>query len=296
MPTKSIYKSEEGKKKIIALYNQALEKLQINYKSEMVDTRFGKTHVLVMGPKSATPIMIFQGGNTVNPLTLSWFKPLLNKYRVYAPDTIGHPGLSSENRISPKDDSFGKWVIDLLDHYNIEKPNLIGPSYGAGIILRTASYAPDRISRAVLLVPSGIATGSMGKMMFKIVFPMLKYKMFPSEKRLRKAVNPMISDEIDEISLNVIGSIFLYVKLETKMPKLTTADELANFKAPTMVFSSEHDIFFPAEKINSKAKQIIPNLYAIETLKGNGHFPSKKSLILINKKIKEFIENKGAVN
>ncbi|UCG69669.1 MAG: alpha/beta hydrolase, partial [Thermoplasmata archaeon] len=126
---------------------------------------------------------------------------------------------------------------------------------------------------------------------FKIVFPMLKYKMFPSEKRLHKAVNPMVSDEIDRISLDVIGSIFLHVKLETKMPKLTTEDELANFKAPTMVFSSEYDIFFPAEKINPKVKQIIPNLYAVETLKGNGHFPSRKSLILINKKIKKFIKD-----
>lgn len=289
MPIKSIYKSKEGKEKIIKLYNKALKELQIDCDSQIVDTRFGKTHVLVTGPKSATPIMIFQGGNTINPLTLSWFRPLLNEYLVYAPDTIGHPGLSSENRISPKDDSFGKWVIDLLDHYNIQQGNLIGPSYGAGIILRTASFAPDRISRAVLIVPSGIATGSMTKMMFKIVFPMLKYKIFPSEKRLYKVVKPMVSDEIDRIALDVIGSIFLYVKLETKMPKLTTEDEISNFKAPTMVFSSENDIFFPAEKVNPRVKQIIPNLYAVETLKGNRHFPSRKSLILINKKIKEFI-------
>jgi pimeloyl-ACP methyl ester carboxylesterase len=290
-PTKSIYKSEEGKKKIIKLYNQALRELQIDHDSQLVDTRFGKTHVLVTGPKSATPIMIFQGGNTINPLTLSWFKTLLNEYRVYAPDTIGHPGLSSENRISPKDDSFGKWVIDLLDHYNIQQGNLIGPSYGAGIILRTASFAPDRISRTVLIVPSGIATGSMAKMMFKIVFPMLKYRAFPSAKRLHKVIKPMTSDEIDGTSLDVIGSIFLHVKLETKMPKLTTQEELANFKAPTIVFSSEHDIFFPAEKVNPKVKQIISNLVAVETLKGNGHFPSRKSLILINKKIKEFIKD-----
>ena len=120
---------------------------------------------------------------------------------------------------------------------------------------------------------------------------MLKYKAFPSEKRLQKTVKPMVSDEFDRIFLDVIGSIFLYVKLETKMPKLTTEDELANFKAPTMVFSSEHDIFFPAEKVNLRAKQIIPNMVAVETLKGDGHFPSKKSLILINKKIKEFIKD-----
>jgi pimeloyl-ACP methyl ester carboxylesterase len=291
MSNKSIYKSKEGKKKIIKLYNEALNQLNIEYQSKMIDTRFGKTHVLIMGPKSSTPIVIFQGGNTVNPLTLSWFRPLLKEYRVYAPDTIGHPGLSSENRISPTDDSFGKWTIDLLDHFDIQQANLIGPSYGAGIILRTASYAPERISRAVLIVPSGIASGSMAKMMFKIVFPMLSYKIFPSEKRLRKTVNPMMSEEIDKISLDVIGSIFRYVKLETKMPKKTEREELVKFKAPTIVFSSENDIFFPSDKINSRAKEIIPNLVYAKTLKGNGHFPSRESLALINYEIMKFIND-----
>ncbi|UCF07864.1 MAG: alpha/beta hydrolase [Thermoplasmata archaeon] len=289
MSTDSIYKNEEGKEKILKLYDRALNELKVKYDSQMVSTRFGNTHVLIIGPEAGIPIMIFQGGNTVNPLTLSWFRPLLNEYRVYAPDTIGHPGLSSENRISPLDDSFGKWTIDLLDHFDIRRANLIGPSYGAGIILRTASYAPDRISRAVLLVPSGIATGSMAKMMFKIVFPMFMYRAFPREKRLKKAVKPMMSEEIDKISLDVIGSIFRYVKLETKMPKISTKEELAKFKAPTMVFSSENDIFFPASKVNPRAKEIIPNPVAVETLKGNGHFPSKSAKVFINKKIKEFI-------
>jgi pimeloyl-ACP methyl ester carboxylesterase len=291
MSSNSIYKSEEGKREIIKLYNAALKDLKIKYESQKVETRYGKTHVLITGPRDSTPVMIFQGGNTVNPLTLSWLRPLLDNYRIYAPDTIGHPGLSAETRISPKDESFGKWTLDLLDHFNIQKANLIGPSYGAGIILRTAAYAPDRISRAVLMVPSGIASGSMGKMMFKIVFPMLMYKAFPSEKRLRKTVNPMMSEEVNRISLDVIGSIFRYVKLETKMPKITEKEELKDFKAPTIVFSSENDIFFPADKINPRAKEIIPNLVYAKTLKGNGHFPSKASLALINKDIKEFINN-----
>ena len=273
------------------LYNQGLKRLNVKYQSKMVDTRYGKTHILIMGPEKGLPVFIFQGGNTINPMTLSWFKPILTKFRIYAPDTIGHPGLSSETRISPKDDSFGKWVIDLLDYFKLKQVNMIGPSYGAGIILRTASFSPNRISKAVLIVPSGISSGSISKMIVKIVFPMVMYRMFPNQKRLKKAVKPMITDTIDNISLNVIGAAYRYVKLETKMPKLTTQEELQDFKAPTMIFSSENDILFPSYKINPKAKAIIPNLVSIETLKANNHFPSSDSLERINKEIIHFFQN-----
>ena len=286
MFSRSIYRSPEGEEKILALYERALKQLGTGFEEQMVDTRYGDTHVLTTGPKEAPPLMIFQGGNTVNPVTLSWFSPLLSEYRVYAPDTIGHPGRSAQNRISSGDDSFGKWVIDLLDNLGIEKSSFIGPSYGAGIILRTAAYAPERISNAVLLVPSGIVKGSFWKM----ILPMLLYRLFPSRDRLLKAARPMFTEDMDEITLDVIGSVFLHVKLETQMPRLATKEELAGFKAPTLVMAGEKDIFFPANKILPRAEEIIPNLVAAESLHGSGHFPSTKTLDYINNRIKMFLK------
>ncbi|UCH89559.1 MAG: alpha/beta hydrolase [Thermoplasmata archaeon] len=286
----TIYRTPEGETKIIELYDKILAELEIDFEETMIKTRFGETHIIITGPKKAPPLIILQGGNTVSPVTLSWFLPLLKKFRVYAPDTIGHPGKSSQNRISPKDESFGKWVADILDNLNLKKAAFIGPSYGAGIILRTATFAPERISKAVLFVPSGIATGSMGKMIFKIVFPMLMYRFRPTDKRLVKAVGPMFFGEIDRTSAEVTGAVFLNVKLETKMPKLTTKDELKNYKAPTMVMAGEFDVFFPAEKIIPRAKEVIPNLYSAECLKEQGHFPSRKNLKIINNKILRFLE------
>lgn len=50
-----------------------------------VNTSYGKTHVLVAGPLEGKPVFIFQGGNCINPMTLSWFLPLIDEYRIYAP-------------------------------------------------------------------------------------------------------------------------------------------------------------------------------------------------------------------
>ena len=289
MCSESIYRSPEGEKKVFALYKSALKRLELKFEEQMINTRYGVTHTLITGPRDAPPLIIFQGGNTVNPVTLSWFLPLIKDYRVYAPDTIGHPGLSTQTRISPSDDSFGKWVIDLINYLDIEKSSFIGPSYGAGIILRMAAYAPERISSAVLLMPSGIASGSLWRMIIEVVRPMMLYRLFPSRGRLIKAVQSMFTKDIDEIAVDVIGSVYRHVKLETQMPRPATKEELMDFKAPTLVLAGEKDIFFPSSKILPRTKGIIPNLIAAESLLGCGHFPSKEILQYINNRIGVFL-------
>ncbi len=289
MCSKSIFRSPEGEKKVLALYKSALKRLELKFEERMVNTRYGVTHTLITGPKESPPLIIFQGGNTVNPVTLSWFLPLMKEYRVYAPDTIGHPGISAQTRISPRGNSFGKWVVDLLDNLGIEKASFIGPSYGAGIILRMAAYAPERISNAVLLMPSGIANGSLWQMITKIVCPMLLYRLFPSRSRLLQAVRPMFTEDMDEIAVDVIGSVYLHVKLETQMPRFATKEELIDFKAPTLVLAGKKDIFFPANKILPRTKEIIPNLIAAESLQGCRHFPSRETLHYINDRTRIFL-------
>ena len=285
-----IYKSTEGKAKILAYYDKALSKLNVDYKDLFVDTRFGKTHILEIGPEKAKPLVIFHGGNVTNPVSLSWFKPLMNDYHIYAPDTIGHPGKSDETRLSPKGNGYAKWAVDFLDEIGLDQAYFIGPSYGGGITVKIAAYAPERISKAVLIVPSGIANSSTIKMISKLI-PMIIYKYFPNHDRLVRAVKPMLSEKIDKDSLQHIGDVLRYIKLETEFPRLATAEELKGFKAPTLVFAGEKDIFFPAELVMPRVKEIIPNLIAAESLKGSNHFPSKQTIDYINKRIKAFLDD-----
>lgn len=156
-----------------------------------METSFGKTHVLVTGPKDGRPIFIFQGGNCINPMTLSWFLPLLQNYRVFAPDTVGHPGFSDENRISARDESFACWISELMGHFDIEKSAFVGPSYGAGIILRLAAFMPEKIACSVLVSPAGIQLGSKLEMIRKILVPLMLFKLNGSSKQMNKIANIM---------------------------------------------------------------------------------------------------------
>ncbi|MVO99543.1 alpha/beta fold hydrolase [Paenibacillus lutrae] len=289
MSVHTLYKSEEGKKKIHTFYESYLELFQADFDRVYVQTRFGKTHTLVTGPADGQPVFILQGGNCINPMTLSWFSGLLGKYRIYAPDTIGHPGFSAETRISAKENSFALWISDLMDHFNVEKSAFIGPSYGGGIILRLAAYMPEKIACSVLVAPAGLKLGSKMKMIQKILLPMIGFKILSAPSHLQKIADVMSCNSMKEIDKSIIGEIFTHVNLEQEMPKLTEKSELLDYTSPTMVIVGKEDIFFPAHKVVERAKAIIPNLITTLTYE-MGHFPSEDFLKKMNQEIKQFLD------
>lgn len=284
----TIYKSKEGKEQILSQYEHYLTQFDLQIDREYVDTRFGKTHVLKMGKPDGKPLFIFQGGNCINPVTLSWFKGLLTEYKIYAPDTIGHPGYSDETRISASDQSFAHWIEDLMSYYKIERCAFIGPSYGGGIILRLAAFLPEKILCAVLVAPAGISLGSKAQMIKEILVPLLFYKMNGSSKSLKKIANVMSRNNMKDIDEGIIGSIFKYVSLENEMPKLTTAHEMKNYRAPTLIITGTEDIFFPERKISQKAAGLFGDQLELKRYT-MGHFPSEEDLMKINVDIKSFL-------
>lgn len=285
----TIYKSE-GKRLITQHYDNYLKSFDFDVEHIYVDTNYGKTHILVAGPPEGKPIFIFQGGNCINPMTLSWFLPLLDKYRVYAPDTIGHPGYSGESRISAKDNSFAQWIKELMDYFKINSSAFVGPSYGAGIILRLATFMPDKIDCSVLVTPAGIRLGSKIRMIKNILLPLVLFKGTSSQKYLNKITDTMSDNSMREIDKKIIGDIFKYIRLEQEMPKLTTKKELSHYSSPTLIIAGKKDIFFPESRLNNVAREIIPNLIAFKTY-DMGHFPSEDHLININNDIVEFLKD-----
>ena len=290
----SIYKSSEGKRRILELYDSFQENIDVVFEDRTANTRFGLTHVLVTGPEQGLPVVITHGGNSINPQGLRGLLPLLKlgRYRIYAPDTIGHPGKSAQVRLSTNDQSYGQWLNDVLDGLGLEKAAFIGGSFGAGIILRLAAYAPHRITKLALFVPSGIVAVPLSSMIFRIGLPYVEYLLFPSRQRMYQAVAWM-GPEIEDDILQLIEAVFQHVRVEAEMPRPATVVELANFTAPTLVIAAELDAMFPGAAVVKRVKEIIPNLIGVECLKGGTHYSSKTDMEYINRRLLEFLETSG---
>ena len=239
----------------------------------MVDTRFGRTHVLAAGPQAAPPVMVLTGISTGAPRTLEWFLPLTRDYRLYAPDPIGLPGRSAQTPVPSGNRNYGKWMTDVLDGLDLERLPFIGVSFGGGILLDTAAYAPERISRAALVAPAGLTRVPFLGAAIKFYLPCLFYRCFPSRERLIGTVQPLAS-QTDDFSLQVFDATLRHVKLNLSPPGPFDKNTLVGFQAPTLLLLAKEDIFIPVEPARRRAKELLPSLTAVEVFEGP-HIPSQ---------------------
>lgn len=295
----SIYKSEHGEKIVKDFYDRQLENLDIDYEDMYIDTRFGKTHVLKTGNPNGRPILSFHGGNSTAPYSLKRNLNLAKDYLIFAPDTIGHPGKSAQTVLSPNTLEYGEWASDIIESLGYKQIICMGESFGGGILAKLMCVSPERISKAVLVVPSGISNTSTAKILFSMGIPMVVYILTKDKAWLHRAIIPMAinKESIDNDTMEMVRTTFDHVKVKAGMPSNVKTGDMKGYKAPTLLLAGEKDVLFPGEKLIDRAKEIIPNLEA-HLLKDCGHmyFLSHEVNEYVDSKIVEFLSREGTVN
>ena len=290
MATESIYRSDAARAAVERLYGEALVRLPFPTESRMISTRFGDSHVLVAGPATGPPVVIFQGGNVVNPLTLAWIAPLADRLRIFAPDTIGQPGRSTGRRVSANDSSLGDWALDLVDGLGLASPGFVGISYGAGVLLRLAAADPERIARAVFVVPAGIADVPLASML-RLAAGYLSYRVIARRSIVAATVARLTGPDPDPLMVKSTALAFRGTRLDTEMPRKATSEELTGLTAPVMVFAGERDPLFPPERVLPRSRELFVNLVTSETLTGCAHILSPSCADALCRRIGPFLAN-----
>lgn len=267
----TIYKSIEGKEKILSLYDEQLKRLKVVYSDKWVSTSFGRTHLIETGNLSGIPLLVFHGGNATTAYTLLVCDFLMDDFHIYAVDTIGHPGKSAEVSLSAGNYDYGKWAGEVISAIGYEKICCFGGSFGAGIIAKTMCIAPEKIKRTVLYVPAGIknapAINSMSMML-----PMIMYWITHKDKWLKKCMIPMAVTE-ENITKDIYETAKLsinYSKVKSGMPSDVSEKYMKKCKAKTLVMAAEKDCLFPAKGVIPRAERIIENCTTY-LLEGRGH-------------------------
>lgn len=264
-----------------------LSRIGVKCEGRMMDTRFGPTHILIAGPADAPPLVALHGIHASGPFGLEVLLPLTKNYRIYLPDIIGQPGRSAKILIPPLGNNYAKWLADVLDGLGLERAAFAGISFGGGILLDLAAYAPERIAGAVLIVPAGIANASSPQLLLHLFAPWSLYRFIPSRNRLIRVLRPLMN-EFEEPVLEFFDTIIRHVNWIQIPPGPFTIKDLKRFAAPTLLFLAKEDIFVPFDQAYVWSKQIIPNLTAIEILDGP-HIPTRKMLAYINERILGFL-------
>ena len=291
---KFVYKNQDSLMKMHTFYDRTLASLNVPYSESYFDTSFGKTHCLLVGDKDKPRICTIHGGNGITTLNLKLFIPLLSEYCIIAPDVIGMPGKSEPYRNIRKNDDYGLWIKEVLDHYNIDKISFVVSSYSAAMFLSFAKLFPKIADKSLLLVPSGIAHGPILPMLGKMVVPFIKYYSNPSEKTLDAVIETMGGNG-DAIWREFFDLMMSSYKMEIKPPKEYRRKELASFKAPLLIIASPNDIFFPADRVFSKAGKIFDCPITAAEIDSK-HLPSDEVMIEVCKRVKDFFSGNENLN
>ncbi len=268
---KTIYKRPNGKAKVTQLYDVQMNKLNVVYKDIYIDTSFGQTHVIETGNESGKPLLVFHGGNATTAHTLHSFKFLLDVFHIYAVDTIGHPGKSSETCLSHKNYDYGQWASEIITHLGSKKMACFGSSFGAGILAKTMCVSPEKIEKSVLIVPSAIKHAPSYKLI-NMMFPMIMYWITGKRSWLVKCILPMALTEegIDAITFETAKCSIDNVKIKSGMPSNVKPSDMQRCTAPTLVMAGHKDCLFPAALVIPQAKKMIPNCTTY-VLQDRGH-------------------------
>ena len=284
---KYVYKNKESMKRMHKFYDETLASLNVPYIESYIKTSFGRTHTLLVGDSSKPRICTVHGGNGITTLNLKLFLPLLKDYSIIAPDVIGMPGKSAPYRnISSRKDEYGIWLKEVLDYYKVDKISFVVSSYSSAMFLSFAKRFPERVDKALLLVPSGFAHGPILPMIRKMVVPFISYYIRPSEKTLNSVIRTM-GGKGDKIWREFFNLMMSEYKMEMRPPKEYRKEELSNLRVPLLIIASNRDIFFPADKVFDKAEKILNcplHFVRINSL----HLPSEKVMIKVCAKTKDF--------
>jgi pimeloyl-ACP methyl ester carboxylesterase len=287
---KSIYKTQEDKSILLSLYHKKLSAFKGFTNSLFIDTRFGKTHVLQSGKKDGQPLIVFHGINAGAPLTLEAIIGLGDTYCLYVIDTIGQVGLSDENRLNIKNNSFALWTKDIMYKLNIATASFIGVSYGGYILQNVLMHQSSLVSKAIFVVPSGFANGPIGTSLKKLSLPLIRFLISKKSHYLKQFLSAFYSN-ISEDDLLFHRHILLGTFMDYRRPPLLKPSQVAHVESPVYCIVASDDVFFPGEKTLKRCALCFKNFSGSFLLNESKHMPKTSSYPSIQSQIDIWLKN-----
>jgi len=261
----SVFKSKEGRQRILDQYDKLLLAFDFEYREQYVDTSYGATYVLESGPHDLPPIFLFHGSTSNSAVWFADIEVLTQYYHVVAVDLIGDAGHSAETRLDMKSDGYAMWIRELFDGLGIEKASLMGNSLGAWMCLKFASVFPEKAERIILLAASGIAPVRLS-FIFRVILCSLRGgKGGEAITRMVYGKDPIPQEVIDYI--NIISEN--YSPYTGEIPVLPDSD-MTRLVMPVMYIAGEDDKLTNASKSARRLKKLLPQP-SVYVLKNTGH-------------------------
>lgn len=294
MSQRSAFRTPSGEAKFRAAYDAQLKSWPVPYEEVDVRSRFGTTHVVICGPKTAPPLVLLHGYMA----TLTMWSPNIaafsRDYRVYAVDVMGQPGKSRPDEPIGSVVDFVSWLTATLDALHLDRVFLVGMSFGGWLALNYAVAAPQRVLRLVLLSPGGLLP-----MVRQFTVRGMLMVWLPT----RRIVNSFFHwlGFTDRAYANVLDLMYLGLKhfqmpIETArvMPAVVPDESLRTMTIPTLLLIGDDEVISDPARALERARRLIPDFDGA-LVPGCRHDMSSSKADIVDARVLDFLKKTRTV-
>jgi pimeloyl-ACP methyl ester carboxylesterase len=280
------YKNAESKNKFYELYEEALELWPIEYISKMIDTSYGKTHVIISGNKNEETVVLIPGGNANATMWFENVKELAGSYKVIAIDTIDAPGKSEPNIEIIQEEQYIEWLNEVFQKMELKKISMIGISLGGWMALKYAVSYPERIKKIVLLDPITAFAPLKTSFLLHIIIP---FMILPNRITLKK-FNKWLNDGFipNKRWVEEFISGILYCKPQKVRPKTISIDEYRKIVFPVLLLMGGKNKVCNLKVVKQNIQKYGPTV-DLEILKNSAHSLQFEEAEYVNNRINNFL-------
>lgn len=268
---KGVFKNENARQRQLQWYQFFLERTGVQTESFTVPTSAGDNHVLCAGDQQNSPLVCLHSMLTSSAHLLSEIDKLSRSFYLIIPDIPGQSVKAPEHRLPLDSASYSNWLQEILDYFELSSFHMMGVSLGGYIARRYTELQPDRVKKLILIVPAGIVQAPVLKGLLKMAGPMIRFKINPSEKNLKRFTDPLLSTW-DEDWAKYLADSFNDFKTMREIPPVASDEQLQKLTMPLLLVASEEDISFPGKPLIERIQSQVPSAVT-ELLKGARHCP-----------------------
>ncbi len=205
----------------------------------------------------------------------SWWRELLeappSDHRLIAPDLPGFGASPRDENFRPHIPGYARSLVRFLDHLGIERPVLVGHSFGTAVAIELALTAPERFPAMMLLSPvplDGLHTP-------RYLEPFLEG--YRSDRRgLRRALKrtmrtrtpPYLDELVDEAGMMHPANFSGNARL---ISDWRMDGQLRGYTNPVLVVSGDRDTIVPPSSAEATARAFPQGAYT--SIHNVGHSP-----------------------
>jgi len=211
-------------------------------------------------------VVLVHGGASDRRDWLGTLEALADRFTLYAPDLVGF-GETERRESGYYLQEFIRFLAQFIEALGLERPSLVGHSFGGRVALGVAIDRPDLVDKLVLVDAAGLGKTSKFGLILVAAFDRLRAWF-----RLPQPNPTFLAHEDDD-------------------PDWACVEDLPKVAASTLIIWKKRDPYLPVANARRAAK-LLPDA-RLELVPGTGHAPHKANPEMFQRLLAAFLGSEG---